>query len=155
MKPVYVIVLMEQSPALFHCHPGTFLHHSEFRLDSGIQIRNLLNFIYIPLDFFLEMPHNKLTELEAWLYFLSSDNPLHIQHIIEKYPFFRELYQDIIEFRYHPKELIGMFSESLLIAEKDAVIAEKDTALAEKDNALAEKDAEIQRLRKQLSEAVK
>ena len=169
MKPVYVIVLMEQSPAIFHRNPGTFLHHSEFQLNSGIKIRDLLNFIYIPLDFFLKMPHNELTELEAWLYFLSSDNPIHIQHIIEKYPFFRELYQDIIEFRYHPKELINMFSESLLIAdqntvklmidelraEKAAAIAEKDAVIAEKDNALAEKDAIIQKLTKQLAEAGK
>ena len=183
MKPVYVIVLMQQSPAIFHRNPGTFLHHSQFQLDSGIKIRNLLNFIYIPLDFFLKMPHNELTELEAWLYFLSSDNPLHVQRIIEKYPFFRELYQDIIEFRYHPKELISMYSESLLIAdrntvklmidelraekaavvakmdaviaEKDNALAEKDNALAEKDNALAEKDAIIQKLTKQLAEAGK
>jgi hypothetical protein len=103
------------------------------------------------------MPHNELTELEAWLYFLSSDNPLHIQCIIEKYPFFRELYQNIIEFRYHPKELISMFSESLLIAdrntvklmidelraEKAAVIAEMDAAISEKEAVISEKDAVI------------
>ena len=183
MKPVYVIVLMEQSPAIFHTNPGTYLHRSESRLDSGIKIPNLLIFIYIPLDFFLKIPHNELTELEAWLYFLSSDNPLHIQRIIEKYPFFRELYQDIIEFRYHPKELINMFSESLLIAdrntvklmidelraekaavvaemdavisEKEAVISEKEAVISEKDKALAEKDAIIQELNRKLAEAGK
>ena len=183
MKPVYVIVLMEQSPAFFRRQPDTYLYHSDFQLSNGIKIPNLLNFIYIPLDFFLKMPHNELTELEAWLYFLSSDNPLHVQRIIEKYPFFRELYQDIIEFRYHPKELINMFSESLLIAdrntvklmidelraenaaviaemnavisEKEAVISEKEAVISEKDEALAEKDALIRELQNQLAEAKK
>ena len=96
------------------------------------------------------MPHNELTELEAWLYFLSSDNPLHIQRIIEKYPFFRELYQDIIEFRYHPKELISMYSESLLIADRntvklmiDELRAEKATVVAEMNAVISEKKAEI------------
>lgn len=169
MRPVYVIVLMETSPSVFHLHPDTFLHHSEFRLDSGINIENLMNFIYIPLDIFLKMPHNELTELEAWLYFLSSDNPLHIQQLVEKYPFFKELYQDIIDFRYHPKELITMFSESLLIADrntinlmidelrqdiaaKDVVISEKDVVISEKDAVISEKDAEIAALKRQLAQ---
>jgi len=160
MKPVYIIVLMEKSPAVFHSHVDTFLHHSDFRLDSGIRVKNLMHFLYIPLDIFLKMPHNELTELEAWLYFLSSDNPLHIQKIVEKYPFFRELYQDIIDFRYHPKELISMFSEALIIAdrntvhlmidelkqesaEKDLLLAAKDTIISEKDAALSEKDTII------------
>ena len=150
MKPVYVIVLMEQSPAFFRRQTGTYLYHSDFQLSDGIKIPNLLNFIYIPLDFFLKIPHNELTELEAWLYFLSSDNPLHIRRIIEKYPFFRELYQDIIEFRYHPKELISMFSESLLIADRntvklmiDELRAEKATVVAEMNAVISEKKAEI------------
>ena len=123
----------------------------------------MLNFIIVPLDIFNQMPHNELTELEAWLYFLSSDNPLHIQRIIEKYPFFQELYKDIIDLRYHPKELITMFSESLLIAdrntvklmidelrqdnaEKDLKLKEKDSTIAEQSSKLAEKDLEIARL---------
>ena len=77
--------------------------------------------MYIPLDIFLQRPHNELTELEAWLYFLGSDNPVHIQQIIEKYPFFRELYQDIINLRYHPKELISMYSEALFVADQNTI----------------------------------
>ena len=111
-------------------------------VSSGIKIPNLSNFIYIALDYFLKIPHNELTELEAWLYFLSSDNPLHVQSIIEKHPFFRELYKDIIEFRYHPKELISMFSESLLIADRNTVKLMIDELRAEKAAAVAELNAE-------------
>ena len=151
MKPVYVIVLMEKSPSIFH-HSDKFLHHSEFQLDTGIKVRNLLNFIYIPLDFFLKMPHNELTELEAWMYFLSSDDPLHIQRIIEKFPFFRNLYQDIIEFRYHPKELISMFSESLLIADRNTVKLMIDELRAEKAAIVIEMNAEIEEKRAEIEE---
>ena len=160
MRPVYVIVLMEQSPALFAKYPDHYIHQSSFQLNSGLSIENLLNFTFIPLDIFMQLPHNELTELEAWLYFLGSDNPQHIQRIIEKYPFFKELYKDIIDLRYHPKELITMFSESLrildsntidfmidnlkqTIAEKDDSIAEKDNTIAEKDNTIAEKDSQL------------
>lgn len=162
MRPVYIIVLMETSPAVFKNYAETYIHRSTFRLDSGLTIDNLMNFIYIPLDIFLEMPHNELTELEAWLYFLGSDNPLHIQRIIEKYPFFKELYRDIIDFRYHPEELIHMFSETLLVADRNTVklmidelrqqLSEKDTALSEKDAALSEKDAALSEKDIELSE---
>lgn len=162
MRPVYVIVLMETSPAVFKNYAETYIHRSTFRLDSGLTIDNLMNFIYIPLDIFLEMPHNELTELEAWLYFLGSDNPLHIQRIIEKYPFFKELYRNIIDFRYHPEELIHMFSETLLVADRNTVklmidelrqqLSEKDTALSEKDAALSVKDAALSEKDAALSE---
>ena len=167
MRHVYTIVLMERSPAIFSKYPDHYIHRSSFQMDSGLAIDNLLNFIFVPLDIFTKMPHNELTELEAWLYFLGSDNPLHIQRIIEKYPFFMELYKDIIDLRYHPKELITMFSESLLIADRNTVklmidemkqeieeqkselaelgskIEENNSILAEKNSEIAEKDAEI------------
>ena len=50
MRPVYVIVLMETSPAVFKNYAETYIHRSTFRLDSGLTIDNLMNFIYIPLD---------------------------------------------------------------------------------------------------------
>lgn len=162
MRPVYVIVLMETSPAVFKNYAETYIHRSTFQLDSGLTIDNLMNFIYIPLDIFMKIPHNELTELEAWLYFLGSDNPLHIQRIIEKYPFFKELYRDIIDFRYHPEELIHMFSETLLVADRNTVklmidelrqqLSERDATLSEKDAALSEKDAEIKLLKEKLKQ---
>ena len=45
-----------------------------------------LNFVYISLDIFPEILHNKLTELDAWLYFLGSDNPGDIIHITKNIP---------------------------------------------------------------------
>ena len=121
MRPVYVIVLMENSPKESSAFPGDYMHRSIFQFDTGLELGNLMNLIYIPLDIFRNMPHNEIGELEAWLYFLGSDEPKDINRIIDKYPFFEELYQEIVYFRYHPKELVGMYSEALEILDRNTV----------------------------------
>lgn len=119
IRPVYVIVLMESSPHAFQEQPNRYIHHSSTVFDTGLQINTLLNFVYVSLDIFRKMPHNELTEPDAWLYFLGSDNPQDILRITEKYPMFRELYHEITRFRYHPKELITMYSDALLIMDRN------------------------------------
>ena len=172
IRPVYVIVLMESSPQSFHKHPDKYIHHSDTSFDTGLEIKNLLNIVYIPLDIFRKILHNELTELDAWLYFLGSDVPQDILRITEKYPMFRELYREITRFRYHPKELITMFSDALYIMdrnterymidelkaqyEKQKTQYEKEMAQYEKEMAQyeqqkAESNAEIQRLREELA----
>ncbi|WP_083655245.1 PD-(D/E)XK nuclease family transposase [Roseburia sp. 499] len=121
LKPVYCIVLLENSSWEFHQHPQHYIHRSEQSFDTGLQLEHLQKFIYIPLDIFLSIPHNKITELEAWLYFLGSDAPEHICMITRKYPMFRQLYQDICQFRYKPEELVNMYSEALSILDRNTV----------------------------------
>lgn len=89
------------------------------------------------------MKHNEITELNAWMYFLGSDRPEDILHIIGHYPFFQELYQDIVKFRYQPKELITMFSDALRIMDQNAIEYMVDELKAE----VARLDSEIERLR--------
>lgn len=118
-------------------------------------MNNLLNFVYIPLDIFRKMPHNELTELDAWLYFLGSDHPQDILRITEKYPMFCQLYQEIIYFRYHPKELIPMYSEALRIMEHNAVletINDLKDEISQLSNENTQLNAEIQRLREELTQ---
>lgn len=91
MKPVCVIVLMERSPGIFRKMPGHYIHRSLFSFDSGLAMEPLENFIYISLDIFRDLPHNELTELDAWMYFLGSDSPADILCIVKKYPFFQPL----------------------------------------------------------------
>ena len=78
----------------------------------------LQEYFLIPLDIFRKTTHNEISKLEAWLYFLSSDKPEDILKVVGKYPEFRELYQDLIVFRYQPKELIDMYRKAL--REEDA-----------------------------------
>lgn len=57
----------------------------------------------IPLDIFKEISHNKLNKLEAWLYFIGSDSPKDICSVVEAFPEFRELYEEILMLRYRTK----------------------------------------------------
>jgi len=64
---------------------------------------------------------NISTELDAWLTFLSSDSPSDILNLVTAFPKFREYYQDIVNFRKHPEELIYMYSEALLAVDRNTV----------------------------------
>lgn len=176
MRPVFVIVIMENSPKEFHEFSEDYIHRSIVQFDTGLKLGNLMNLIYIPLDIFRNMPHNEIGELEAWLYFLGSDEPKDINRIIEKYPFFEELYQEIIYFRYHPKELVGMYSEALAILDRNTVefmlddmkkeaddlrldlnkqearVAAMNAELSQMEDELSEKEARVAELGTELAE---
>lgn len=176
MRPVFVIVIMENSPKEFSEFPDDYIHRSIVQFDTGLKLGNLMNLIYIPLDIFRNMPHNEIGELEAWLYFLGSEEPKDINRIIEKYPFFEELYQEIVYFRYHPKELVGMYSEALAILDRNTVefmlddmkkeaddlrvdlnkqearVAEMNAELSQMETELSEKDAELSQKDAELSQ---
>ena len=150
-----------------------------FSFDTGLKMNSLQNFIYISLDIFRGMKHNNLTELEAWLYFLSSDSPADILRIVKRYPFFQELYQDIVNFRFQPKELISMYSEALRImdqntvkymidelkaelsaqkaaysaelSQKESELSAQKAVLSQKNSEIFQKDSEIEKLRNQLA----
>ena len=53
------------------------------------------------------------TKLEAWLTFIGSDRPDDILEVVRCYPEFRELYQEVFEFRYQKRELIEMYSKEI------------------------------------------
>ena len=162
MRPVFVIVIMENSPKEFSEFPDDYIHRSIVQFDTGLKLGNLMNLIYIPLDIFRNMPHNEIGELEAWLYFLGSDEPKDINRIIQKYPFFEELYQEIVYFRYHPKELVGMYSEALAILDRNTVEFMLDDMKKEADDLrvdlnkqearVAEMNAELSQMETELSE---
>ena len=172
LKKVYTIVLMEKSPSAYWQLPNTYIHHSSQKFDSGLDLDLLQEYYMIPLDVFKEIPHNNLSKLEAWLYFIGSDSPKDIYRVIEAYPEFKELYNELLMLRYQLGELVRMYDiyrEALqaadlgtveyMIEEKEAEIEkktmelqEKDTELQEKDAALQEKDAELQEKDAELQE---
>ena len=59
----------------------------------------LQEYLFVPLDIFRKILHNKgiRNQLEAWLTFLSSDEPEIIEKLILAYPSFRAYYQEIYE----------------------------------------------------------
>lgn len=182
MKPVYLIVFMEKSPALFHT-TNQYIHKKVSYFDSGIPLKLLDNITYISLDTFRELGQNIKTEQDAWLKFLTEDDPDEIVIFVNQYPEFLPLYQDLIKFRQNPKEMIYMFSEALrqmdknmerymveemqkeledlkisiqenrsLLKEKESMLQEKDSMLQEKDSMLQEKDKLIQELKQKIAQ---
>lgn len=172
MKKVYTIVLMEDSAKEFTNVKDIYLHRGKWKFDSGLEMELLQEFFFIALDNFFEIEDNKndtkdMSGLEAWLYFIGSDKPEHIWRVVENYPWFAELYEEVAYFRYHPEEAIKMFSDALRkldentvnfmidemkeeleemkrkVEEKKAILNEKDRELSEKDRELSEKDREL------------
>jgi hypothetical protein len=110
---------MESSPQVFTAASPQYIHRELHSYDSGVDVTNLSKTIYISLDTFRSVVHNIDTELDAWLTFFSSDAPADIVKLVNTYPEFLSCYQDIMEFRRHPKELITMFSEALYIMDRN------------------------------------
>lgn len=161
LKPVYLIVLMEKSSSEFLNVSPHYIHRSNTIFDSGAPVHILGNIVYISLDTFHFVVQNINTELEAWLTFLSSDQPSDILKLVNKFPKFKSYYADIAAFRQHPKELIYMFSEALTIMDRNTVkymceeqkkeIASLTAKLAKKDSDLAKKDSIIESLQAELN----
>ncbi len=177
IRKVYTIVLIQSSTSEFHLFPDQYLHYASQTFNTGLPLDLIQEYLIIPLDIFLGIPHNKLTRLDAWLYFIASDKPVDILRVIREYPEFKELYREVFQFRFKVKELVSMYSEGLRLLDLGTVqymieeqqtqiqqlqmkLKEKDAAaakaLAEKDaaaaKALAEKDAENARLKALLNQ---
>jgi len=151
MRPVYLIILMEDSSKEFKSCSPHYIHRRKSTYSSGASVTNLSNIVYISLDTFHNTLHNISTELDAWLTFLSSGSPKDMIELVTAFPKFREYYQDIVNFRKHPKELIYMYSEALLAVDRNTVQymvdelkneleGTKDELQASKDELKASKD---------------
>ena len=120
----------------------------------------------MPLDIFLKSLQNKdikiQSRLDAWLAFMSTDDPEIIIEIIEKYPDFKDMYQQIYDICRNIEEVMGMFSKELLemdrntaqlmIDEMQDEIKEKDEILKQNKEALKQKDEELHLQRQKMKE---
>lgn len=167
LQKVYTIVLVENSSSEFHKVPDQYIHRSSQKFDTGLELNLLQEYIFIALDIFKEITHNIDKELDAWLYFLSTDEPEDIKRVIETYPAFLELYKEIAAFQREPEELIAMYNETLAMYDKNTVelmieeqqeeirrlaeaLERKDNELERKDDELERKDDELERLRQEI-----
>ena len=169
ISKVYLIVLYEKSPDELKKCPDHWIHRSKVSFDSGLSMDLLQDYIFISLDIFRSKMHNKkvTTLLEAWMIFLSIDDPDEIIRLITSFPQFKPMYETLYQMCRNVENIMGFFSEELremdrntvrymidelqkevdvqnaTIAENTAVIAEKESLIAEKDSALAEKDSAL------------
>ncbi len=139
VKPVYTIVFYEESPSKFHKFKDHYIHHSSQKSDTGIEIDLLQRFVFLPLDIYFKYHHNKgiRNGLEAWLTFLGSDKPEDIIELIEKYPKFREMYEDVYQMCQNTERVMEMFSKELQELDRNTVLYMIDEMQAEIDGQAA------------------
>ena len=131
-----------------------YVHFSQ-RSDTGLELPLLQEYYFAPLDNFRKAMQNKdmkdRTKLEAWLTFLTTEEPEEICGFVEAFPEFKEIYLSLYRLCRNVEGAMRMFSEQLGILDRnttrlmidelrDEVKVEKDRADAEKDRADAEKD---------------
>lgn len=123
MKTVYTIVLFEKSTSEFHDIPTTHIHRARQIFDTGLQMNMLQEYIFIPLDIYRKNKHNKIVDnkLDAWLSFISDDSPERILEIVDKYPDFRAMYDEVYQLCRNVEEVMSMFSKELLELDRNTV----------------------------------
>lgn len=157
IKKVYSIIFYEQSPKEFHAFPEHSIHRSKQHTDTGVEIELLQEFLFIPLDITQKIYENEgvRNKLEAWFIFLSNDNPETIIQLIDKYPEFRELYEDVYNLCLNTERVMEMFSKELLELDRNTVqlmIDEMQDEIDAQKVQIEEKDAQIDEQKARMQE---
>ena len=87
--------------------------------------------------------------------FLSSDRPEDILQLVKAYPEFMECYQDIVEFRRKPEELMSMYTDAFIEAERNTVkymCEEQQKEIKESKKIIEAQNAQLSKQNAQLSE---
>ena len=125
--------------------------------------------IFIPLDIFKRVRQNEdiKGKLEAWLTYLSSDEPEDIVRLITDYPEFKVIYDEVYNLCLNVEKVMEMFSKELKELDQNTVqlmidemqedldaknveIESQKKELKSKDEKLAFKDVEIETQKKEL-----
>lgn len=158
IKTVYTIVFLEKSTSEFKSLKNKYVHHSKQMFDTGLKMNLFQEFVFIPLDIFRESHQNKAieSEQEAWFTFLSCDNPEHIVDLIEKYPMFRNMYEEVYDICLNMERVMHMFSKELLEMDRNTVrymIEEQQEQLEEQQRLLAENQKKLDENNEKLTES--
>ncbi len=153
--PVYTIIFMEDSPSEFKEFKNKFIHTFTSKSDSNIKLNMLQNIIFIPIDNYLEKLHNKNRidgEFEAWLTFLGCDEPEYIIKLIEEYPYFKPMYEDLYNMCLNVERVMEMFSEELRILDRNTVKYMIDELQDKLDDTMAALDSATEELNSKTEE---
>ncbi len=123
IKNVYTVVLFERSPKEFHKYPEKYCHFFEQTSDTGLKLELLQKYVLIPLDIFVKYQHNRnvIERRDAWLTLLVCDEPEKIIALIEKYPEFRQIYEEGYEICRNTERVMEMFSKELYELDRNTV----------------------------------
>ena len=116
----------------------------------------------VALDIFQKNIENRSIEnkLEAWLLLLSSDEPERILELLEKYPEFREIYEEVYQMCRNVEGIMSLFSKELeemdrntvsyMIEELEAEVKAAEAKRAEQER--QERKAAEERAKQQIAE---
>ena len=148
VKNVYTIVLIDKSSGDFHDFQEVYKHNFQQQSDTGLKMNLLQKYVFIPLDLFRSNVQNKgiKNKLDAWLAFLSMDDPDMIIQLITEYPEFKAMYHQAYETCRNVEVLMGIFSEELRIMDRNTVKYMVDQMQEEIDSQKQEIDSQRQKL---------
>lgn len=154
MNKVYTIIIYENtdgsetlSPVYRAFHEpnmkNIYVHHGKTTFDSGLSIELLQEFYLIPLDVFRINGYAKNDDrLTAWLSLLSTKYVSEAEILIDKYPWFEEIFIEMSEYMHKPEEVLSMFSEALRIMDENTALYMID----EMKNEISEQNEKIDSL---------
>ena len=151
IKNVYTVVLFERSPKEFHKYPEKYCHFFEQTSDTGLKLELLQKYVLIPLDIFVKYQHNRnvIERRDAWLTLLVCDEPEKIIALIEKYPEFRQIYEEGYEICRNTERVMEMFSKELYELDRNTVQYMMDELQERTDAQREEISAQQDKLSKQ------
>ena len=157
VKNVYTIVLIDKSSGDFHDFQEVYKHNFQQQSDTGLKMNLLQKYVFIPLDLFRSNVQNKgiKNKLDAWLAFLSMDDPDMIIRLITEYPEFKVMYHQAYEICRNVEALMGIFSEELRIMDRNTVKYMVDQMQEEIDSQkqkLEQKDNQLNNQKRQLKQ---
>lgn len=108
----------------------------------------LQKYLFVPLDIFKKKMHNKSrkkieNKLEAWLLFLSDDDPEMVLQLSEDYPKFKKMYEEGYQMCRNIEGVMKMFSKELEQLDRNTaqlMIDEMQKRINEQNSQLKEKD---------------
>lgn len=167
IQKVYTIVFFEKSPKELREDKMNCIHRFTQVSDTGVKMELLQEFCFVSLDIFRELLHNNgiRNKLDAWLTFLSVDDPETIETLLDQYPGFEKYYREIYELCRNVERVMGIFSEELreldrntvqlmideMQEEIDALKKEREEESVRKDKKISEQEREIAELKKKLA----
>lgn len=142
VKKVNTVVFFERSPKEFKEFPDEYLHVFRQKSDTGVEMDLLQEYVFVALDNFKKAMENKSvnSKLEAWLMFLSFDEPERIVELITRFPEFKALYQEIYELCLNTERVMSMYSKELERMDRNTALGMLDDLHAELELAKDELD---------------
>ena len=94
-------------------------------------------------------------ELDAWLIFISCDEPERMIELMEKYPQFKAMYQNLYDMCLNVEGVMEMFSKELRELDRNTVqymIEEQEKELERKKKEIEQKTQENEELKREVEE---